>query len=97
MAGNEYMWINYLECVVETEPMAELVSEGPAQIEPRCGTARDGAVENDNAVVYGGVVIHDRKCRISQKAFPVTGETAVHERRNEEVPRGLLDGIDVQV
>jgi len=77
--------------------VAELVSESPAQIERRCGTARKGAVENDNAVVYGVVIVHDGKCRISQKAFPVTGETVVHERGNEEVLKGLLDSIDVQV
>jgi len=100
VARNEYMWINYLECVVETEPVAELVSESPAQIERRCGTARNAAVENDDAVVYGVVVVHDRKCRISQKAFPVAGETVIHEQTKgmgEEDPRGLLDGIDVQV
>ena len=100
MARNEYMWIDYLECVVETEPVAELVGESPAQIERRCGTARKAAVENDDAVVYGVVIVHDRKCWISQKAFPVAGETVIHERRNgmnEEGPGGLLDGIDVQV
>lgn len=94
------MWINYLECVVETEPVAELVSESPAQIERRCGTARNGAVKNDDAVVYGVVIVHDRKCRISQKAFPVAGETVVHERRNsmgEKDLKNLLDSIDVQV
>ena len=33
VARNEYMWIDYLECVVETEPVAEFVSESPTQIE----------------------------------------------------------------
>jgi hypothetical protein len=87
------MWINYLECVVETEPVAELMSESPAQIERRCGPARNAAVENDDAVVYGVVVVHDRECRISQKAFPVAGETVIHKRRNgmgEEDPRAYL-------
>jgi len=74
------MWNNYLECVVATEPVAELVSKSLVQIEWQYGTARN-AVKNDDTVVYG-VVVHDRECRISQNAFPVAGETVIDERRN---------------
>ena len=45
------MWINYFKYVIETEPVAELVSESPTHIEPRCGIAGDAAVENYDAVV----------------------------------------------
>jgi hypothetical protein len=80
--------------------VAELVREGPALVELSCGTTRKAAVENNDAVIDGIVAVHNGKCRISQEAFPFSGEAMAYERRNDmgnEDFKGLLDGVDVEV
>ena len=72
------MWVNCLECVVKIEPVAELMSKSPTQIEQWWGTASNTAIKNDSAIIYGIVIVHDRKCRI-KKAFLVTGETVIYK------------------
>jgi hypothetical protein len=56
-----------LEGVVETEPVADLVSEGAAAVVARSRAARDGRVAEDNTVVLRRARVRAREGSVSNR------------------------------
>ena len=57
--------------MVETDPVADFVREGVAEVEVLGGAAGEGGVEDDNAVVFGGVLVLAGDGRVAEEALGV--------------------------
>jgi hypothetical protein len=57
--------------VVEPDPVSDFVGEGVAEVEVLGGAAGEGGVEDDDAVVFGGILVLAGEGRVAEETLGV--------------------------